>query len=419
MISRFLKLNKRELHTFSFALSAYLLNGISLGIIILQEVILKKTLGGTPFEITILTMIMPFSNFFSVYFAPIIKKSQHKSLLFMIIGIFGRMSLVFIAFINTAIPFMLILFVYFVFNAFLSPLMNSMLQLNIRADKRGKLFGYMNSLTTLAAVIVSIIAGKLLDIDENFFKLLFTAAGISGFVSCYLLSKIRFKKKMQIDSSLVSSKFDILYPFKNMLHIFKNDKKYLFFESSFFVYGMGFLVILPALPIFFVDVMKMDYTQISMAKGVIGQFFMVLIMPFIGSLHDRTNPMIFSSVTFFTLAFYPLILILAPSNQYMNPIHIVYISFFIFSLAMSGVIIVWNLGSIYFAGNTYSSDYQSIHVTLTGVRGLLAPLLGYLVIKYIGVMQVFYLSSFFFFISSFMMILVYFFCKSKDRKQCQ
>ena len=308
-----------------------MLNGITIGILILQEIVLKKTLLGTPFEITLLTMIAPFSNFFSIYFARIIKTYPNKKRLFLLIGIFGRMSLICVAFINTAIPFIVILFVFYIFNAFLNPLMNLLMQVNIDKNKRGKLFGYMNSISTLASVIISFSAGKILDINENHFKTLFFIAGIIGFASMFFLSRIRFRRKSMTDGGLQGQRFNLLYPFKNMIFIFNNDRRYLFFEIAFFIYGMGFLVILPVLPIYFVDIMKMDYAQISMAKGVIGQLFMVLILPFIGSLHDRTNPVLFSSITFFILAFYPLILILAPGSTYLSPIHTVYLSFLLYS----------------------------------------------------------------------------------------
>lgn len=419
MISRLLGLNHRERHTFYFAVFSYLLNGITLGILILQEVVLKKTLMGTPLEITLLTMIAPFSNFFSIYFSRIIKTDPNKKRLFLLIGIIGRMSLTVIAFVNSAIPFLLVLFVFYIFNAFLNPLMSSLMQVNIDNNKRGKLFGYMNSVSTIASIIISFAAGRLLDIDDNYFRMLFASAGIIGFASMFFLSRIRFRKKPMADGGLKSSKMNILYPFRNMIYIYSNDRRYLFFEIAFFVYGMGFLVVLPALPIYFVDVMQMDYSQISMAKGVIGQLFMALIMPFIGSLHDRTNPVIFSSITFFILAFYPLILLLAPGNTALNPVHVVYLGFLIYSFAMSAVIIVWNLGSIYFAGHRDSSDYQSIHVTMTGIRGLIAPLVGFAVIKIFGIMQVFVLSSLFFFAASFLMILVFFYCRSGRGKQHQ
>ncbi|GEM_PF-5354961 len=56
--------NDREKHTFILLLLGSSLNGISLGIILLQEFILQKSLYATLFEITILVMIQPVSNIF-------------------------------------------------------------------------------------------------------------------------------------------------------------------------------------------------------------------------------------------------------------------------------------------------------------------------------------------------------------------
>ncbi|MFO8061583.1 MAG: MFS transporter [bacterium] len=410
-------LRGREKHTFTLAMWAYMFNGMVVGILILQEVILKKTFSGSALEITILTMIMPVSNLFSIYFAPLIKRTVKKAVLFYIIGIAGRFSLIFISLISSGIPFIAILFVYYAFNALFNPLINHMIQVNISRDKRGMLFGFMNALSTLTALLISLLAGLILDMNENFYRLIFAAGGLTGLYSAYLFSRIRINKKRLTDNALqfVSSR-DIMYPLKNMIHIFRQDPYYFFFESSFFIYGLGFISILPALPIYFVDVMGMDYSQISIAKGVVGQLFMVLIMPFAGRFHDRSNPILLSSAVFFILALYPLILVIAPMSMTIDPVHFVYLSFLIYSLAMSGVIIVWNLGSIFFAGNNHASDYQSIHITLTGVRGLIAPFIGLFVMKVFGVFYVFYLSSAFFLIAGISMMILSFFYRRKQRE---
>lgn len=417
MIEILRSLRGRERHTFLLAMSAYMFNGIVVGILILQEVILKKAFNGSALEITLLTMIMPASNLFSIYFAPLIKRTVKKSLLFYIVGIAGRFALVAISLINNSVPFIIVLFIYYIFNALFNPLINYIMQVNISVDKRGMLFGFMNGLSTLTALIISLVAGIILDADENLYRLIFLFAGFTGLLSAILFSRIRINKRKLKDNGLKSQgPRDLLYPMRNMIHIFRQDPYYLLFESSFFIYGLGFISILPALPIFFVDIMGMDYAQISMAKGVVGQLFMVLIMPFVGRFHDKSNPMLFSSSVFFILALYPLILIIAPSSLSIRPVYFVYLGFLIYSLAMSGVIIVWNLGSIFFAGDNHSSDYQSIHVTLTGVRGLIAPFIGLAVMKFLGIFYVFYLSSAFFFTAGITMLLTYFVYRRKSRE---
>lgn len=47
-----------------------------------------------------------------------------------------------------------------------------------------------------------------------------------------------------------------------------------------------------------------------------------------------------------------------------------------YGFAIAGGVIGWNLGHNDFVGNARPMDYMAVHVTLTGIRGLIAPLLG-------------------------------------------
>ncbi len=400
------RLNQREKHTFLLTLSASAFNGLILGILILQEVILKKTLNGTALEITLLTMVPTFSNIFSVYFSRMIKYSSRKSQLFLIIGIFGRLLLIASPLINSAISFIFILFLHYLFNAFLNPLTNNIMQVNFRKNIRGRIFAISDSVSRISSLVIALAAGVILDYNDTYFRILFVFAGLFGFICCLLYSRIKIRKTLFADNSLLPvRRFDILYPFKNMINIFSKNKPFGIFELFFFIYGMGFLIVLPAMPIYFVDIMHMDYSQISFAKGVIGQVFMIFALPLMGIISDKSNPILFSSASFFLLAFYPILLALAPVTE--HAMFFIYLAFLIFSIAISGVIIVWNLASIFFAGRENSADYQAIHVTLTGIRGIIAPLLGYLIMKSIGVNYVFFAASGFLILASVLMAWLY------------
>jgi hypothetical protein len=45
-------------------------------------------------------------------------------------------------------------------------------------------------------------------------------------------------------------------------------------------------------------------------------------------------------------------------------------------IADSGGVLAWNLGHNDFAKDHNASHYMGVHVTLTGIRGLIAPFLG-------------------------------------------
>ncbi|MDY6786742.1 MAG: hypothetical protein SVK54_01300, partial [candidate division WOR-3 bacterium] len=59
------------------------------------------------------------------------KEDCQKAVLFYIIGIAGRFSLIFISLINSGIPSTAILFICYAFNALFNPLINHMIQVNM------------------------------------------------------------------------------------------------------------------------------------------------------------------------------------------------------------------------------------------------------------------------------------------------
>ena len=69
---------------------------------------------------------------------------------------------------------------------------------------------------------------------------------------------------------------------------------------------------------------------------------------------------------------------------------------------MSAVIMLWNLGPINFAGEKDSSNYMGVHMTLTGVRGVLAPFIGMGSFYLIGLRNAFLVSAALFLVAAIM-----------------
>ena len=140
-----------------------------------------------------------------------------------------------------------------------------------------------------------------------------------------------------------------------------------------------------------------------MAKGVIAQAGILFFAPIAGKIFDKRHPAFFSSLSFGCLGFYPLILFISSFLLKMNFVNlIVYSAFLFFGIAMSAVHISWNMSSIFFAGKEDASMYQSVHVSLTGLRGIFAPFIGFMILRFFGVRIVFCVSMFMFFLSSFL-----------------
>jgi len=132
------------------------------------------------------------------------------------------------------------------------------------------------------------------------------------------------------------------------------------YEIFFFIYGIGYLIILPAIPVYFVDILKLDYSKISFIKGFLGQLGYIVFFPFVGFFLDRMNIFLYSSLTFLLLSFYPFFLLI--SSFVSSPFFFIYSAFLIFSISMSAVSVIWDLSSIHFAKDSDSSQFQNVHI---------------------------------------------------------
>jgi MFS family permease len=389
---KFKNLNPIEKQTARLLLWSAAFNGIIMSMGQTQDIIARKALNAAAWQLTVMAMIWPISNFMSIWWGRMFEKSCHKSRYFIFVGVFGRLSLIYGLWLTGMNEFMLMLGLMFSFNSLLIPAQNTIYQKNIDASRRGKVYGYTMSVGMLMAVGFTLFAGRILDINEEYFRLILVVTAVGGFISAMLLSLIKIQDSpAATDCQPMNWKQTMLDPLKRSVTLLKVNKPFALFERDFSIYGMGFIMVQPVLPFFLVDTLKLSYTGNFLAKGIISQIPMLLLSPYLGKWHDKLHPFRFISIFFGLLALFPAMLLL---SSLVLPYHtlavaLVYLGFFIFGIAMTGVNIAWNMSSIYFAGKDDASMYQSVHVTMTGIRGILAPLLGLFLMKTFGITSVF------------------------------
>ncbi len=389
---RFKNLNPLEKHTARLLLWSAVFNGIMVSLNQTQDIIARKALHAEVWQLTVMAMIWPISNFLSIWWGRMFEKSRHKSRYFVFVGIFGRLSLIYGLWLTGMNEFMLLMGLVFSFNSLLIPAQNTIWQRNIDSNKRGKIYGYTISLGILISVVFTFFAGRALDVNEQNFRLILVITAVCGFIASMLLSLINIKEKE--DEPVypkLSLKESLTDPIKRTLALLKINKPFASYERSFSIYGMGFIMVQPVLPLFLVDMLKLSYTGNFIAKGIISQLPMLFLSPYLGKWHDKLHPFRFISYSFGILALFPALIICSALTLkwHLLSVALVYLAFTVFGVAMTGVNIAWNMGSIYFAGKEDASMYQGVHVTLTGIRGILAPLLGLLLLKTTGMISVF------------------------------
>lgn len=416
-VVNFMKLNRLEKRTFLFLMLASFCHGFVMSSFQVQDVIAKKALHAFDWQITILVMLWPLSNLFSIWWGKILEHSAQLSKYYILTGLVGRLVLILMLWVTNVYQYLAILILVFSFNAFISPAQNTILQTNVSKQNRGNMFGYSASIITLVAVISSYVAGKLLDINEHWFRYFFSIVGVFGMLHAIFMSRIKIAKNHSPQKAFLSLREVMVKPIQRGLEVLKNNRDFAIFQRNYFIYGIAFMILLPAIPKYLVDYLHMDYSQTFLAKGILSQICILFLAPMAGSFFDKRNPADFTSLTYLIMSFYPLLLLISSyflGASFVNLI--VYLAFFIYSIAMSGIVISWNISSIYFAQDEDVSMYQSVHVTLTGLRGIIAPFGGLVIMELIGVKAVFGFSTILFLIASCLNLRLYNQMQKKDAK---
>ncbi len=384
-----MNLNDQEKKTFILLLIYTFFNGFVISISQTQDIIAKKALSGLNWHIALLTMIWPVANFFSIWWGKALEESDSITKYLIIAAIFGRLILVLVYWSVSIYDYLVILILMYSFSSLILPAQNSIIQINIRNINRGKIFGYITSLATLLTIIISLFTGYILEEQETFFRHLFVIVGIAGFLGVLTLTFCNTKKHHIVKKS---KGFSLLQPIIRTYNLLKNDQEYFKFQRNFMLYGFGFLILLPIIPSYLVDNLNMGYQSSFIAKGVVSQIGILLFSPLFGKIFDKSHPAKFTAIGFAIFALFPVNLFISTLFSGKYAIIVVYIAYLFFGIGMSFIYMAWNISSIYFAGERDASMYQSVHVTLTGIRGILTPVVGYYTMKYFGMRTVFLLS---------------------------
>ncbi len=366
-----------------------------------HDYIATNGLGASVVQITLLAMIWPVSNLFSVMTSHFVDSSNRQSTAIFI----GAALLLPIAlmFFSSSVNFMLILlFLYFSSNSLVIPGQNAVMRSRYNKGHRGLLFGWTMTALNLFALPAAMVVGALLDADFSFYRWLFVVEGVMGSAQAVVMG---FMARGMKDPVAVAES-NIRDFFKSIGQVLKGDREFLKFEMFFMIYGFGFMTVQPALPFYSQEVLGLSYEQYALAKGVIGQLGLLLLAPFLGSKMDKLHPFKFTGVVCFILAGFPLLLVgssLFPSIG----IPLYYAAWAAFAIGIAGVVISWNMSSMFFAPEGRTATYQGLHVTATAMRGFFAPVLGSVVMKYLGFTANFLLSFLFFTTASILFLLHY------------
>ena len=352
-------------------LRSSVLEGVVVGVFLLNEYVAKKTLGAGDALITALVIGPTAALLFSAWWSGLLDRRE-KSSTFLVFGLLGRLSLLLVALAGSAGSFTAVIAAATFLYGALVPASNALLQRNFTPRERGRVLGLGITLQALTVIAVSLAVGRLYDRIPGSYRVVYPVAAVCGFFSCLSLARVRFRAHPgePPEKALFSAGFGaavaaaLRRPFAGALLLLREDRGFRRYELAFMSYGLAWMMLQPTIPVFLVERLQVAYADVATARGLIYFTMVAALSPLLGRLLDRFGPLALSRLAFLILTPFPLLLAGAEG------VRMVYLAFLVFGCGMAAVNLGWTTGPIHFAGRRDSAGYMGAHVALVGIRAL-------------------------------------------------
>ncbi|MFW5707855.1 MAG: MFS transporter [Bacteroidota bacterium] len=381
----------RERKTFVLHMSYSFLEGIIAGLIILNEFVFVKSLLGSNYQLAMLFQFSMAVFLLLIFMNEWLKRIRNKRRMLRGAAIFSRLPLILLFFFPRSADqlggdslyhylFLLIFLVYYLGNTAIWPTINLFLKTSYRHENFSRLYSYATTLNKIVMMVTTFFYGWLLDIDNYIFVYIFPVAAVLGIISVFLLSLIPF------DAPAAAAKSNgfwhsVKESAMGMVRILRTNRSFLDFQVGFMLYGFGFMSSVTVIVLFFETELGLNYSSIAFYKNGYN-VLAIILLPFFGKLMGKIDPRRFTAISFSSMLVYILFLTLTeyfPAYIEFWDIRLYYM--LIFYILFHGVFaatmaLTWFIGSAYFCPPEEAGNYQSVHLVLTALRSLFAPLLG-------------------------------------------
>ncbi len=383
-------LNEKEKKAFSLHLGYSIIDGMMRGALIMNEFVFIKSLKGSNYQLGMLFQFSVVVLIFSVLFNELLRRSPNKKRFLRIVGIVTHAPLLLLLlFPDSAgglseetfyhLIFLFIFLFYFVSRPLVFPTINLLLKHNYRHDIFGKLYSIATSFNKGLMLVTTLLYGILLDYDHFAFIYVFPLLGILGVFSIFLLSRIDYEDTGQpVQKSFLNS---VKVSFANLVNILRFNIPYRHYEISFMLYGFAFMSTKAVITLFYKEALDLNYSSVAFYENSFN-ILTIILLPVFGKIIGRVDPRRFVIFTYLALALFLLFIALTEYFPFYVSVFGLQIYYFLLTaIIFKGIFaatmaLSWSIGSSYFCSKEEAGSYQSVHLTLTGARGLFAPLIG-------------------------------------------
>ncbi len=247
-------------------------------------------------------------------------------------------------------------------------------QANYPRAIRAKITGKTATVFVLMSSVLGSAMGLAMDADERSYRVLLMIGSCVGLGGIYAWSRIRVRKQpalMRSERDESANQPPSINPLR-VLRILRDDPNYRRYMVAQFVLGIGNLMVMPMQAILVKERFDLSYFRSMLVTGSIAMVIMPLAIPMWSKLLSHWHVVQFRVIHSWVFVVSSGLYLLASLFKIEG---VLYIAAAVQGLAFGGGALAWTLGHLDFAPPAKASQYMGVHVSLTGVRGLIAPFL--------------------------------------------
>lgn len=242
-----------------------------------------------------------------------------------------------------------------------------------RAD-RARIAGKMATVQSAALSFVGILLGTAMDWNEKSFHWLFPLCAAIGVFGNTIYRRVRLRGQRRLARAERSGRIEdrpTLNPM-SVTRVLRADPLYRRFMLWMFIFGLGNLMLSAPLAIVLNDGFHVSYITGILITSAIPTALMPISIPLWSRLLNRCHVVEFRAKHAWSFVTVSCLQFLGAG---LHSLPLFFIASVAMGIAFGGGVLAWNLGHHDFAPPHRDGQYMGVHVTLTGLRGLLAPFL--------------------------------------------
>ena len=336
--------------------------------------VLAWRMGASPEQLAMMTSA-PFLGFFLALLVNRVAYRVRWGRLIVLVRVLGYLGLLALFVKRTPEVFMLVSAWSMFAAAVASPLLGSLFKVNVPEENRATVLTFLRLLPVAIAPPVAWVMGKMLDSPDEIgrLKMLIPAVGAGAIVTALLYFFVPSSEEEQAHHE---AKVPGLLA---ELKLLGSNSQLRVFVLLFFLCTLADKILLPINPIFFADILALDYAALGMIVGLIGPITGLIGYALWGWQLRKVSPYKILVVCLVLKLLWPLCWVIAA--QMNDGIMLVIVGEALFRISFAGLEMAALLAVFTMCGRDDTPICMGLYYIILGLRALLGPVIGLLLYR--------------------------------------